>query len=320
VRIGFSASTWRRIPLLLCLGGGSIFFWLGAVLAGSLGASATSQYYSSTYEWATLLALVVYQPHFIATYQLNYTRGWSHLRHHWPTLIALPAAMVIIIANSLLTAGALSQLRLQGLLALVLIAGVHHFACQSAAATIHCSGKSPAREQSLLLRGVFFVTGLYGWIRHTQYLQGEYALFGIRLSVPEISAWPLDVAGALLLMAHAGLAVHSIRMRWSAVAAIPWLALVLWYTSPVFLKQYFYLVPVMHGLQFFPFYLDRRPEIKTLWRLASLVAISLLVVFAAPNLMPGATGFAAVLFALNLHHFAMERVTWRNNHSVVGGI
>lgn len=118
------------------------------------------------------------------------------------------------------------------------------------------------------------------------------------------------------------------KFSWIRVfSLLPVLSLILWFQYRHSSGAYLALIPVLHGLQYYPFVVKTMRDFKKsniLWIVPFVILIlsSLLVFVGLPRAL-GAQSFeyltgAGILFVfLNVHHFFVDAVLWKSRHSQV---
>lgn len=312
--------TLKELALLFSLGGASLLTLLFTNAFNFLSVHGQSYWKINVYSTGIILALVLYQPHFIATYLFNYFRGISFLKKHWITLILLPILLTTLIVilffdNTFYNIFFREEL-CKFLLCLVIIGTIWHFSAQSAACIFYFSKSIFSSLLKKYLRFIFFLTGIYGVLNFVHHHQNSYTLFNLKIDHIYTSDLFLKYFFILLLIANSHLLILSYRKSIGIKSYIPWLAYLTWYMSDTFSISYFYLIPLMHALQFVPFYLIKSSSHKKIFHHIGIVLISLLFIYIIPNMINVTYGdrslyiFEAILICINLHHFAMERITW----------
>lgn len=315
-------SPWIRS---LCFGGASFLIW-GILAVGPQ--SLQSKWlliHDLLFIFAAFLALVFYQPHFISTYALNYGRGWSFIRQFPFRFLIFPSLLLMFVlaigVNTFLQSG-LQWVGIPWILLFTMMYAVVHFAYQAAAVIVIESRKPFTPFKVQLLRFALVSLGWIGLFRHMAFHGGTSALFGIETPKFNLDIQVLNNLTLLAILLNILIYIRLLKLSFNLKASVPWLAFCLWYSSSVILKDFFYLVPVFHSLQYFPFFYERVriSKKRPLLYAALLIGISLFVVQLIPmnmgkwfhfdykhsNLL-----FVSILISFNLHHFVMESVTWK---------
>ncbi len=275
--------------------------------------------------WGSVFALLLYQPHFVATYFLNYRKGRNFLFRYRFTHLVLPLLLILLILLTAVNEMVFHDQRLiqfqPYFLFMVILFGLFHFSAQAAGAVTRLSENSFSRNETGILRFLFYLTAIYGLINHLKYQNHQYRLFLLQITFPVIPDSALLVFGILLILFHSCFIVKSFQ-KLNLLSLMPWFSLLIWFMIPVFQTTYFFLIPIFHAIQFIPFYLIELPQKKNYLLSLALILISFLMIYALPNILQdlmvenfsirSSTLFAMILLCINLHHFALERVTWKN--------
>lgn len=308
-------------------GGASILIWGILVVGPQSLQSEWALAHDLIFIFGAFLALIFYQPHFISTYALNYGRGWNYIRQFPFHFLIFPAVLVLFILtvglNTFFQSG-LQWINLPWILLFTMMYAVVHFAFQAVAVIALESPVTFTTLRIQVLRSALVILGWIGLFRHMGFHGGSTALFGIETPRFNLDPKIFDSLTYLIVLLNVFLFVYLCKKGLKLRASIPWIAFCLWYSSNIILKDFFYLVPVFHSLQYFPFFYDRiKSTLRNPWFYASaIVVISLFVVQLIPmnlgkwfnfdsknsNLL-----FVSILISFNLHHFVMESVTWKKN-------
>lgn len=314
----------------LCLGGGSIFFFLAFSLLVSKESKpiTLSLYKSYTYLFAVLIAGLVYQPHFIYSYYINYfkNRPLSFDRKTSLSLLYTPIILIFILSLfvvDVFITPFIPILFTQTLLALVLPMIAWHFSCQ----TLHCifyySRTNPNAKVKTCFRSLFFSTFIFGIF--SCYIQlNDYPFYNLPIPKIELltgSDHLLFYFRIAFLLVHICLALFSARFL-TLLSLLPWASFLCWCLTVTFTKYFFYLVPLFHGLEIIPFFLRKHMNKDLIWGYFKILAISILLFFIALQVIVGVEKnlgskyskiFVAFLILLNFHHVILEGRTWKKS-------
>lgn len=311
----------KEVGQFLLLGGATLSILFFTFIFNFFSVHEQSYWKISVYSVGSILALMLYQPHFIATYRLNYFRGAGFLKEYWITFIFLPLIFVFLIItlffdNSFYTIFFREEL-CKSLLFMVIIGTIWHFSAQSIACICYFSEAELNPFFKRKLRVAFFVTGIYGVLNFVRHHFNSYRLFNLSIDDIYISHMFLKCFFIALVLTNTLLLFYAYRNSIGFKSYIPWLAYLAWYMSDTFTISYFYLIPIMHTLQFLTFYLIKTSSQKKFHSHIGLILLSLVLIYALPNMIHVTHGgkspyiFEVILICINLHHFAMERVTWK---------
>jgi len=311
---------------ILCAGGATMFFMASWFLFKSTSYYSPSTAYVGVYVVASFVAFTIYQPHFLFSYFVNYSKGWSFIRKHYITFLLIPLLLLLFIALTLIDIFFYSFIPLyiiQASLSVALIMISWHFACQSVNSIFYHSKKLEKTAKTLFaFRMVFFLTFLFG-IFSCAVENGSYPFYYLPTISIKLDYDYLKTMRLCILVIHL-LCLNLIRTSISLLSVLSWSAFLMWTLSVTFTKYFFYIVPLLHGIEVIPFYLkDRKTDIFKKVKMWQVIATSLLIFmailqFAASleknaGLSPKVYSriFIVTLICVNIHHVLSERFTWK---------
>lgn len=310
---------------------------------------------------ASSLSLLVNYPHFMASYKIAYSRGGKFVARHWFQLIFIPAMLLVAFWLAYMSYAEPSPLpaywnpmslrRGEGLVTLLvqfmfLTVGWHYvkqtFGCMMVFGRLDHYNISKGQRRTLLyLLYTIWAISLLG--SQTSGTPGNF--YGARTISLGISEFYVYAGMALLWALTCGFMFHVIFLKWKRERKLPsvnyltpLVAMLIWWI-PIFRQNefYFYLVPMFHSLQYFPFALryekGRLQEKKARRYSATFIVLALIATgflafevfpdlaekgFAATGELKG-VGFFFVLFHvfINVHHYFIDNAIWRFHHAEV---
>jgi hypothetical protein len=282
-----------------------------------------SQLHGVIYYLGIFLAVFIYQPHFVATYTLAYSRKISK---HKVVLLFLPVMLTLFFLYVFITELILNTSPYVSLLNVALIitllGAIYHFSLQAYGVLSYYLQLKLGHVESIFVKLVFIFSSLYGLLNFIHLKNGFFDFFSLSLSINLNLEVALNVFFYLIILMYFITLYVIYKKKAGFNSYVVLLAFSLWYLNDYFVSQYFYLIPLFHSLQFIPFFYkkNRNTPGKTLKSIL-IVAISFVVIFLIPNLIdsyvlgiPGTSSsyiFVCVLICVNLHHFAMESIIWR---------
>lgn len=313
---------------LFLIGGSTLIFSLlmNTVFLWTVSSQAKVHLY--TYYVGSLLALLIYQPHFIATYQMNYSRGWDYIRKNYFILLVQPLIFLLFILfvflNEFIFFNQSVNVIYKPLLIFTILAGLWHFSAQSFGVTLkYAQPVIENNKQRIIIVGklIFFITALYGLISYMNFNSGRYKLFNLSFDIPYVSNSFMSIFLYSLIVVHIALWLHLRKLKFKWQGMLPWLALIAWYMTDLFTTRYFYLIPVAHAMQFIPLYYKSIDKKNGLLLTFLILLFSVFIIFALPNYIEETVLaqtqleksfiFVVLLLCINLHHFSMERISWK---------
>ena len=155
----------------------------------------------------TILALLIYQPHFVSAYTMNYGKGFRYVSQHPLVFITLPLFFLLLILLTLLQSlgflSLISEVFYKVFFAATLLGAAYHFSAQSMAATKYLRSES-INTEAFFLKGklLLFVTGVFGIFHHASMTGGSFRLFNFSLELFKIEADLLLFLKLGLLLLH----------------------------------------------------------------------------------------------------------------------
>lgn len=296
----------------------SLILILGSLFIYFLPASLLSYSHQGFITFGSLLAMSIYQPHFLVTYYFNYSRGWSYLKKHWFIFLLFPALFFLFILILFLTQT--TQSFTLALISILLLFTGYHFSSQTMSA---CQFEN---QTAITPPAIFFRIGkiilisfyLIGLFKFISFNQNIFDFYGTQVNFFNLNQNILNVFIYFLLFFE----IFFIY-KWKNLGLRFWLPFVCF--SSLFLvdnliREYFYLIAIVHALQYLPFYFRRTQPMSKKFHLY-VILLSLGFIFLLPNLLEYKWGyknswsqlhiFNSILIFFNLHHFLMETKTWK---------
>ena len=316
---------------VLCAGGATIFFMAIWFLFKSTSYYSPNTAYVGVYVMASFLAFTIYQPHFLFSYFVNYSKGLNFIRKHYVTFLIIPIILLSFIALTLVDIFFYSFIPLyiiQVSLSVALIMISWHFACQSVNTIFYHSRKLEQTTLNLIaFRALFFLTFIFG-IFSCAVENGSYPFYYLPTISIKLDYNYLMTMRICFLVIHL-ICLNLIRTSISLLSILSWSSFLLWTLSVTFTKHFFYIVPLLHGIEVIPFYLRSRNsgifKKVTMWQVVatSLLIFAAILQFAASmekkvGLSPNVYSriFIVTLICVNIHHVLSERFTWRSQDSI----
>ena len=269
----------------------------------------------------TLLILVSF-PHFMATYWLWWQRVGS-----WKLEIA--PLLFPVLYGCLFFMGAKELgpfLSVSSILKISFLYLLYHFAQQFYGVLLwfcYSVGLNFSLWEKVVLRSYFLVIAFYTWVQME--LRGELRV----LFYHPVDSWPLPLyvadVGFFLVLGLTLLATVIFLFKFLSlkklsslyplgILSLGWL----WFIPP-FCQKLAYFLPVLHGLQYFPFILMKgRVRQFRYWFLAlggfiftGHLLFRNLPFDLSPSLFPGTLWPAFILSLLNNHHFLIDGRIWK---------
>jgi hypothetical protein len=314
------------------LGGASVVAWSLLTVANELGPSRDFLAAARGDVFLWVLALFSY-PHFAASQWLCYSREKAFLRKNWFELFAVPAVLACVLAVIWWNYERFGMFGLRCFLTAFLILSGWHFAMQafgSSVVSFHYDGRRLAPEQRSALKTSLLALWVYFSISRLG-SPADREFFGVAAFSLPVPRW----AGVLLALGLAALTLRAFFLLvvrpWrdgaglpSGRAIVPWLALFLWWLPSLRSIDFFlYGIPLFHGLQQYAFtYRFERGRgsnhLKIVLLAAGLCAFGFTLHRALPMALDSTRlcplpnyFFLCATFLINIHHYFLDRATFR---------
>ncbi len=318
----------NKIIEFLLIGAFSVLVIALALLSRELSTEFGSIIQHNIYSIGVILALIVYQPHFLATYRIAYS---YKLKDQLLILVILPIFFVIFIflvaISDYLSVTSKILYLLKLTLVFTLLGTVWHFSKQTYGIFLHYAKIENNEYLKKVVKYLFISTPLYGLLNFINLNSKKFELFNLSLSIPFKLDFFLELVFYSISSFYIIIFLILLRTKSKIQSLVVFIAFYAWYANDFFLVNYFYLIPIFHSLQFIPFYFKRFKDYKKLknkiisW--LTLAVLSIFLVFLIPNFTENSLAdiinkkttflFVSFLLCINLHHFAMENFIWSKN-------
>jgi hypothetical protein len=315
----FQQALFDRTTDFWLMGGASCIVWLAmSAFASFRGQYVFGHHYQNVVGFSGLMVLFINYPHFMLSYKIAYSRGLSFILKHWFQLLAVPAALVALIAISYVTFNdptplpveinphrvAIGEGLLGMIISLMFITVGWHYVKQTFGCMMVYSSfdryKLNVWQRRILLGTLYLIWfGALAGANVAPITRSEF--YGLPLysfGLPVLVKIVLDVAIWIAIGVFAFTVPFYIWRKTARLPSlnflIPLIALMIWW-NPLFYHRdfYFLLVPLFHSLQYLPFAAkyekNRMREKNPHWLLGQTTTILVLILtgFAAFEFFPG---------------------------------
>jgi hypothetical protein len=316
------------------LGGASLVAWSLLTVGQQLGPSRDflAAARGDVYLW--VLALFSY-PHFAASQWLCYSRERAFLKKNWFELFAVPIVLAFLLGAIWWNYERFGVLGLRCFLTAFFIMSGWHFAMQafgSSVVSFYYDGRPLAPRQRRALKTSLIALWIYFAISRVTN-PDDRGFFGVEAFSLPLPGWTSVLLAFLLAAITLRAVVLLIVEPWrrgvgrpSGRAVVPWLALFVWWLPSLRSVDFFlYGIPLFHGLQQYAFtYRFERGrgtnQVKMLLLAVGLSAFGFTLHRALPMALDSTRSsplpnyfFLCATFLINIHHYFLDRATFRLN-------
>lgn len=309
---------------LFLIGAGSVIVIFCALIFSLFSIEVNSIFMTILYIIGASVALIVYQPHFIATYKLAYK---YKLKEHFYILVILPIFFLLIIGTVFYLEFTNIQFDirfiLSTVLAFTLVGAGFHFSKQCYGVLLSYKPSGFSKNVKKIIKNSLYIAPLYGLLNYIHLSNGEFLFFSVNISIPFDVSNLLSFFFYLLIFTYSVGLYFLISSRSNFNVYVVYVSFLLWFTIDYFVLNFFYFIPLFHSMQFLPSFFKREMPQRKLFTWLVLSFFSVFLLFLLPNFLSYNLPrifdsqrelqhlFVSILLCVNLHHFAMESFIWR---------